>query len=85
MGRYEEAIPVFKEYLARQPNFIIAHAWPAACYIEVGRVDDARGEAAEVMRINPGFSREWARQMFVIKGPMGDHFWGASGDMAKGA
>ena len=80
MGRYEDAISVIKEQLARRPNDLIAHNWLAACYIEVGRVDDARAEAAEVMRINPGFSLERAKQMSVIKGPILDRI---QGDMAK--
>ncbi len=73
MGRYEEAIPVFKEDLARNPNDLIAHEWLAACYIGVGRVDDARAEAGEVMRISPGFSLELQKQMSIVKkGPMLD-------------
>jgi adenylate cyclase len=80
MGRYGEAIPFFKEYLAQHPNLLIAHHWLAACYIEVGRVDDARAEAAEVMRINPGFSLARQKQISVIKGPMRDRLYG---DMAK--
>jgi len=73
LGRYEEAIPVFKEDLAHRPNDLIAHEWLAACYIGVGRVDDARAEAAEVMRISPGFSLEYQKQMSIVeKGPMLD-------------
>ncbi len=80
MGRYEEAIPFFNEYLARHPNVLVAHHWLAACYIEVGRVDDARAEAAEVMRINPGFSLERQKQISVVKEPMRSRLYG---DMAK--
>ncbi len=80
MGRYEEAIPILKEYLARHPNVLIAHYWLAACYIEVGRVDDARAEAAEVMRINPGFSLERQKQSTPLREPLRDRYYG---DMAK--
>ena len=80
MGRCEEAIPVFKEYVARYPNNLVGHDNLAACYIEVGRVDDAQAEAAEVMRINPGFSLERQKQMSVVKGPMRERIYG---DMAK--
>jgi adenylate cyclase len=81
MGRYEEAIPVFKEHLAHHPNDLVAHDNLAACYIEVGRVDDARAEAAEVMRINPDFSLEYQKHHSVVKeGPMRDRIYG---DMAK--
>jgi tetratricopeptide (TPR) repeat protein len=79
MGRCDEAIPVLREYLGRS-NFIMAHDWLAACYAEVGRMDDARTEAAEVMRINPSFSLERQRQLSTLKGPMRDRIYG---DMAK--
>ena len=79
MGRCEDAIPVLREFLARN-HFIMGHDWLAACYAEVGRMDDARTEAAEVMRINPGFSLERQRQISTLKGTMRDRIYG---DMAK--
>jgi adenylate cyclase len=73
MGRYEEAIPVFKEDLAHRPNDLIAHEWLAASYAGVGRLDDARAEAAEVMRISPSFSLETQKRFSIVKkGPMLD-------------
>ncbi len=51
-----------------------------ACYIEMGRMDDARAEAAEVMRINPAFSLEKQKQLSVIAQPMRDRLYG---DAAK--
>jgi adenylate cyclase len=81
MGQCEEAIPVFKGHLARHPNDLIAHDNLAACYIEVGRVNDARAEAAEVMRINPGFSLEYQKRHSVVKEqPMRERIYS---DMAK--
>src|SRR5260370_6908632 len=55
MGRYEEAIPVLKRYLAGNFNFIVARVCLIACYVELGRNAEARAEAAEVIRINPQF------------------------------
>ncbi len=73
MGRYEEAIPVFKEQLVYHPNDVIAHEWLAASYVGVDRLDDARAEAAEVMRISPGFSLETQKRFSIVKkGPMLD-------------
>jgi len=73
MGRYEEAIPVYKEHLVHHPNDVIAHEWLAASYVGVGRLDDARLEAAEVMRISPGFSIETQKRFSIVKkGPMLD-------------
>jgi thioredoxin-like negative regulator of GroEL len=56
MGKYEEAIPPLKAYLARYSNFNAARLTLIACYVELGRNEEARAEAAAVMRINPQFS-----------------------------
>jgi adenylate cyclase len=80
MGRYGEAVSVYKEFLSYYPNFVSARHMLAACYIELGRMDDARAEAAEVMRINPAFSLERQKQLSVIAQPMRDRLYG---DAAK--
>src|SRR5216684_209614 len=56
MGRYEEAIPIVKRSLAAYPNIWAAHAILVVDYTELGREDEARAEAAEVLRISPQFS-----------------------------
>jgi tetratricopeptide (TPR) repeat protein len=56
MGRYEEAIMPLKRFLAHYSNVIPGHLFLIVCYVELGRNEDARAEAAEVMRINPQFS-----------------------------
>jgi tetratricopeptide (TPR) repeat protein len=55
-GRYEEAIPPLKTFQASYSNNIGAHLMLTACYVELGRNEDARAQAGEVMRINPQFS-----------------------------
>jgi adenylate cyclase len=56
VGRYEEAIPILKRYLASYPNLLPAHYVLAVDYIELGREPQARAEAAEILRISPNFS-----------------------------
>src|SRR5260370_18458677 len=56
MGRYEEAIPILKRHLARYHNTLGAHASLVVDYTELGREDEARAEAAELLPINPQFS-----------------------------
>ena len=56
MGRYEEAIPILKRHLASYPNSWGAHGMLVVDYTELGREDEARAEAAEVLRISPHFS-----------------------------
>jgi adenylate cyclase len=68
-GRYEEAVAASKELLARNSNFMLAHLQLANCYAQMGRLDEARAEVAEVLRIAPHFSLEALRQSFPFKDP----------------
>jgi adenylate cyclase len=54
--RFEEAVSAFKKAIQLTPDDIIAHHGLAATYIMMGREEEARAEAAEVLRINPKFS-----------------------------
>jgi len=55
-GRLEEAIAAYKKALQRAPDNIFAHINLTVTYIMMGREQEARAEAAEVLRINPKFS-----------------------------
>jgi adenylate cyclase len=58
-GRYEEAISAYKKAIERTPNLIWTHVWLTATYIMMAREEEARAEAAEVLRINPKFSADF--------------------------
>jgi adenylate cyclase len=58
LGQYDEAIATYKKLLQREPEYLPAHAGLAATYVLAGRQEEARAEAAEVMRIDPQFSLE---------------------------
>jgi adenylate cyclase len=68
-GRYEEAIAAYKRVLTHNSNFLLAHLGLAVIYSELGREEEARAEAAEVLRINPKYSLERLRQMSPYKDP----------------
>jgi adenylate cyclase len=55
-GRYEEAVNAFEKAVHGNPDDIFAHIALAITYIELGREEEARAEAKEVMRIHPKFS-----------------------------
>jgi adenylate cyclase len=57
-GRHEEAVVALKQALAHNPNDFNAHFHLAAAYSELGREEEARAEAAEVLRLSPNFSVE---------------------------
>ena len=68
-GQYEEAIAALKEALARSPDYLPAHRKLAAVYVELGRMDEARAEVAEHMRVSPGFSLGRFKERIPIKDP----------------
>jgi adenylate cyclase len=55
-GRNEEAIAAYKKALDRAPNDIMAHLALTTAYSWAGRLEEARAQATEVLRINPKFS-----------------------------
>ena len=70
-GRYEEAIAAQKRAIARNPDTPVqsAHLELAVIYSELGREEEAQAEAVEVLKINPHFSLEVARQIWPYKDP----------------
>jgi len=58
VGQYEESIAMCKKILEKQPDHLFAHTNLLAAYMLSGREDEARAEAAEVLRIDPHFSVE---------------------------
>jgi TolB-like protein/class 3 adenylate cyclase/cytochrome c-type biogenesis protein CcmH/NrfG len=69
MERYEEAIATFKRALARNPKHLGTHYQLASIYGHLGRMDEARAEAAEILRLNPDFSVKVASQRWAFKDP----------------
>jgi adenylate cyclase len=67
MRRYGEAVPLLQRGVARYPNVISLRLYLITCYVELGRTEEARAEAAEIMRINPQFSLAKQQQMGVCK------------------
>jgi len=55
---YEEAIEWCEKAIRQEPESLMARVMIAVVYSWSGRDDDARAEAAEVLRINPNFSLE---------------------------
>jgi TolB-like protein/class 3 adenylate cyclase len=55
-GRFEEAVSAYKKVLQRLPDNFLAHLGLAVTYSMMGREQEARAEAAEILRLNPKFS-----------------------------
>jgi hypothetical protein len=67
--RYAEAVPPLREGASRSPNIRIIPLWLAAAYAQLGQLAEARVEAAEVLRIEPGFTIEKWKCTTVYKTP----------------
>jgi adenylate cyclase len=57
-GQYEEAITWCEKAIRQKPNSLLAHMFMTAVYSLSGRNEEARIQAAEVLRIQPKFSLE---------------------------
>jgi adenylate cyclase len=69
LKRYGEAVRWLRECTLRLPNNQWPHVWLAAAYAQSGQLDEAGKEAAEVLRINPGFTIESFKRLAVYKDP----------------
>ena len=58
VGRYEEALVQLKKAHELDPNNLFTHLGLAHTYANLGRMEEARAAAAEVLRLHPKFSLE---------------------------
>jgi tetratricopeptide (TPR) repeat protein len=56
VGRYEEAVTIFKKTVQKLPDNLLGQLGLTATYSMMGRDEDARVQAKEVLRIDPNFS-----------------------------
>jgi adenylate cyclase len=67
MGRFKEARSIFEETYAKTPNQPSGYMWKAIADVEMGRNDDARAEAADVLRLSPHYSLATWQQAYPLK------------------
>ncbi|BAB50205.1 adenylate/guanylate cyclase domain-containing protein [Mesorhizobium japonicum] len=69
LGRYEEAVDLLLQRLARNAVTDVSRALLAACYGHLGRFAEARAAWQEVLRLNPDYSLEYRRKVLPYKNP----------------
>jgi adenylate cyclase len=69
LKRYADAVRVFRECASRLPYLQWPHLWLASAYAQLGQFEEARTEAAEVLRITPGFTIERYKHLTVYRDP----------------
>jgi adenylate cyclase len=65
--RSDDAIATLRKVLARNPNFVAAHAFLAVLYDERGLAEEARAEGAAAAKLSPQASLESLRQILPYK------------------
>ena len=70
LKEYSEALPPLRECTSRAPNMRQGHVWLAANLAQLGRLDEAHAEAAEVLRIDPKYTIDGTqRRLALFKRP----------------
>jgi len=61
-----------KKAIDLKPNHVLPHAFLAAVYADLDRMDEARAETDEVMRLNPKFTASRFMQSHTLHDPVRD-------------
>ncbi len=69
LGRYEEAVGLLLQRLARNAVTDVSRALLAACYGHLGRLAEAHAAWQELLRVNPTYSLEHRRKVLPYKNP----------------
>ncbi len=67
LERYEEAIETLQRALIRNPDLFSTRIILASVYIETGRIEQARAEVEELLRISPEFSLQLLKERTPFK------------------
>ncbi len=69
LRRYDEAIATLRKMLDARPDFWPAHIYLAASYSLLGRLEEARAEAAAALRLNPAIATSHSAEHIPYKNP----------------
>ncbi|RVD53197.1 adenylate/guanylate cyclase domain-containing protein, partial [Mesorhizobium sp. M2D.F.Ca.ET.140.01.1.1] len=69
LGRYEEAVDLLMQRLARNAVTDVSRALLAASYGYLGRLEEARAAWQDLLRVNPDYSLEYRRKVLPYKNP----------------
>jgi adenylate cyclase len=68
-GRYEDAIRIGKKTVQKDPNDYMSRIVLTRAYSLAGRMEEAKAEASEILKINPKFSLEGYARIQSFKNP----------------
>jgi len=76
LDEYSDALALLRDYVSRVPQAAFGHLWLAATCAQLGQLDEARAEMAELLRLRPGYTIGAARRLAGFKHAKDDkHFF----------
>jgi adenylate cyclase len=66
-GQFKEAVSTLKRSIQRAPDYVVSHIGLVIAYSSMGREQEARAEAAEILRIDPQFSLDYFAKTVPLK------------------
>ena len=69
LGRYPEAVGLLNWRIVRDPETDASRVLLAACYGQMGMIDEAREAWREALRVNPDYSLDQRRKVLPYKNP----------------
>jgi len=55
LRRYSDALAPLREFVSQSPNHRPGRVWLTVAYAHLGRIEEARAQAAHVLRLDPDF------------------------------
>ena len=76
---YSRALTILQDYVSRVPGAAFGHSFLAGTHAQLGQLNEARAEAAELLRLSPGYTISGtARRLAAFKRPTDEkHFFDA--------
>jgi adenylate cyclase len=69
LRKYSEAVMTLREFVSQSPNHRPGRCWLTAAYAHLGQLEDARVQAAHVLRIDPDFIVTGYRKLAIFWRP----------------
>jgi adenylate cyclase len=66
LKQYSEALPPLREFASRAPNVSQSHIWLAANLAQLGQLDEARAEAAELLQLDPKYTIDGTQRRLAL-------------------
>jgi adenylate cyclase len=67
LKRYADAVRLLRDSRSREPNPLMLHLFLASAHAQLGQLEEARAETAELLRIDPSFTIAKSKQTYTYR------------------